>query len=110
MTYNNRDWPSFILRLPTWIIGLVTFITAVVGFLELLQGNTGLVTLVCLVIGVGWNVRLCMRCFQVYSAADCGWQGNLAIPQMAFVGSGGVDYNPCTDDGWDRLSTVPRVF
>jgi tetratricopeptide (TPR) repeat protein len=53
MTYNNRDWPSFILRLPTWIIGLVTFITTVVGFLKLLQGKTDLGAIVCLVIGVG---------------------------------------------------------
>jgi len=53
MADNNRNWLDFIKKLPDWIMGLIAFVTAVVGFLKLWQGDTGLVTIVLLAIGVG---------------------------------------------------------
>jgi tetratricopeptide (TPR) repeat protein len=53
MTDNNHKWPDFIKKLPGWITGFIAFVTAVVGFIKLWQGDTGLVTMVLLAISIG---------------------------------------------------------
>jgi hypothetical protein len=53
MAYNNRNWLDLIKKLPGWITGLIAFVTTVVGFIKLVQGDTGLVTIVLLAVGVG---------------------------------------------------------
>ena len=53
MAQNNRNWLDFIPRLPSWITGLIAFVSTVAGFIKLWQGDAGLVTIVLLVIGVG---------------------------------------------------------
>jgi tetratricopeptide (TPR) repeat protein len=53
VTDNNRNWLDSIKKLPGWITGFIAFVTAVVGFIQLWQGDTGLVTMVLLAIGVG---------------------------------------------------------
>ena len=59
MTRDKRNWPDFIPRLPGWITGFVAFVTAVVGFIKLLQGDTGLVTIALLAIGAGGGTLGC---------------------------------------------------
>jgi tetratricopeptide (TPR) repeat protein len=59
MARNNRNWLDFIPKLPGWIMGLVAFVTAVVGFVKLWQGDTGLVTIVLLAIGAGGGTLGC---------------------------------------------------
>ncbi|MFQ6058738.1 MAG: tetratricopeptide repeat protein [Anaerolineae bacterium] len=53
MAHKDRDWLDFITKLPSWIMGFIAFVSAVVGFIKLWQGDTGLVTIVLLTIGVG---------------------------------------------------------
>ncbi|MFB0535167.1 MAG: tetratricopeptide repeat protein [Anaerolineae bacterium] len=53
MADNNHNRLDFIKKLPSWITGFIAFVTAVVGFVKLLQGDTGLVTMVLLGVGVG---------------------------------------------------------
>jgi hypothetical protein len=50
MADNNRNWLESIKKLPGWITGFIAFVTAVVGFVKLWQGDTGLVTMVLLTI------------------------------------------------------------
>ena len=59
MADNNRNWFDSIKKLPGWIMGLIAFVTAVVGFVKLWQGDTGLVTVVLLAIGVGGGTLGC---------------------------------------------------
>ena len=59
MAHNNRNWPDLIPKLPGWITGLIAFVTAVVGFIKLWQGDTGLVTIVLLVVGAGGGTLGC---------------------------------------------------
>jgi hypothetical protein len=59
MADNNRNWPDFIKKLPGWITGLIAFVTAVVGFVKLWQGDTGLMTIVLLAVGAGGG---CLGC------------------------------------------------
>jgi len=59
MAHNNRNWLDSIKKLPGWITGLIAFVTAVVGFIKLWQGDTGLVTIVLLAIGVGGGTLGC---------------------------------------------------
>jgi tetratricopeptide (TPR) repeat protein len=59
MAHNNRNGPNFISKVPGWITGLIAFVTAVVGFVKLWQGDTGLVTTVLLAIGVGGGTLGC---------------------------------------------------
>jgi hypothetical protein len=50
MADNNRNWLDSIKKLPGWITGFIAFVTAVVGFAKLWQGDTSLVTIVLLTI------------------------------------------------------------
>ena len=59
MAHNNRNWLDSVKKLPGWIIGFIAFVTAVVGFIKLWQGDTGLVTIVLLVAGVGGGTLGC---------------------------------------------------
>ena len=59
MTRDKRNWPDFIPKLPGWITGFVAFVTAVVGFIKLWQGDTGLVTIALLAIGAGGGTLGC---------------------------------------------------
>jgi hypothetical protein len=59
MADNNRNWLDSIKKLPGWITGFIAFVTAVVGFVKLWQGDTGLVTTVLLAIGVGGGTLGC---------------------------------------------------
>ncbi len=47
------NWPDLIPKLRGWIMGLIAFVIAVAGFIQLWQGDTSLVTAVLLVVGVG---------------------------------------------------------
>ena len=60
MAENNRDWPDVIEKFPRWITGFIVFVTAVVGFIKLWQGDTGLVTVVLLVVGIGGGLLSCL--------------------------------------------------
>jgi tetratricopeptide (TPR) repeat protein len=60
MAGNNRNWLNSIKKLPGWIAGLITFVTAVVGFVKLWQGDTGLVTIVLLAVGAGGGTLGCI--------------------------------------------------
>jgi tetratricopeptide (TPR) repeat protein len=55
----NRDWFDIIRKLPGWITGLIAFVTAVVGFIKMWQGDRGLVTIVLLTIGLGSGLIGC---------------------------------------------------
>jgi tetratricopeptide (TPR) repeat protein len=55
----NRGWTDFIKKLPGWITGLVAFVTAIVGFVKLWRGDTGLVTIVLLAVGAGGGMLGC---------------------------------------------------
>jgi len=57
---NNRDWSDVIKRFPERIMGFIVFVTAVVGFIKLWQGDTGLVTVVLLVVGIGGGLLSCL--------------------------------------------------
>jgi len=59
MADNNRNWLDSIKKLPGWITGFIAFVTAVVGFIKLWQGDTGLVTIVLLGAGVGGGTLGC---------------------------------------------------
>jgi tetratricopeptide (TPR) repeat protein len=59
VTDNNRNWLDSIKKLPGWITGFIAFVTAMVGFVKLWQGDTGLVTIVLLAIGVGGGTLGC---------------------------------------------------
>jgi tetratricopeptide (TPR) repeat protein len=59
MVNNNRNLLDLIKKLPGWITGFIAFVTAVVGFVKLWQGDTGLVTIVLLVMGVGSGTLGC---------------------------------------------------
>jgi len=48
MADNKHNWPDLIKKLPGWITGFIAFVTAVVGFVKLWQGDTSLVTIVLL--------------------------------------------------------------
>ena len=48
----SRNGFDFIRKLPGWITGIIAFVTAIVGFIKLWQGDTGLVTIVLLFVGV----------------------------------------------------------
>ena len=60
MAENNRDWSDVIKRFPEWIMGFIVFVTPVVGFIKLWQGDTGLVTVVLLVMGIGGGLLSCL--------------------------------------------------
>lgn len=53
------NWLDLIKKSPGWITGLIAFVSAVVGFIKLWQGDTSLVTTVLLVVGVGGG---CLGC------------------------------------------------
>jgi len=53
MNENQDRFDFFFKKVPGWIMGLIAFVTAVVGFVKLWQGDTGLVTIVLLVVGAG---------------------------------------------------------
>jgi tetratricopeptide (TPR) repeat protein len=53
------NWPDLIQKIPGWIMGLIAFVSAVVGFIKLWQGDTGLMTAVLLVVGVGGGLLGC---------------------------------------------------
>lgn len=52
MTEKRRTFVDLLPKLPGWIIGFVTFVSAVVGFVKLWQGDRGLVTVVLFAVGV----------------------------------------------------------
>jgi tetratricopeptide (TPR) repeat protein len=53
MAQSNRNWLDFISKLSVLGTGLIAFVTAVVGFIKLWQGDVGLVTIILLAIGMG---------------------------------------------------------
>jgi tetratricopeptide (TPR) repeat protein len=53
MADKKNIWLDSIKKLPGWIMGLIAFVTAVVGFINLWQGDSSLVTIVLLAVGVG---------------------------------------------------------
>ncbi|MDY7079091.1 MAG: tetratricopeptide repeat protein [Chloroflexota bacterium] len=59
MSKGNRDWLDLIKKVPGWITGAIALVTALVGFIQLCQGNTGLVTVVLLVTGLSGGILLC---------------------------------------------------
>ncbi len=59
MADNNRNWLESMKKFPGLITGFIAFVTAVVGFVKLWQGDTGLVTIVLLAIGVGGGTLGC---------------------------------------------------
>jgi tetratricopeptide (TPR) repeat protein len=60
VTNKKRDRLGFLPKLPGLITGFIAFVTAVVGFIKLWQGDTDLVTIVLLVIGVGGAMAGCV--------------------------------------------------
>ncbi|TEU14951.1 MAG: tetratricopeptide repeat protein [Anaerolineales bacterium] len=105
MAHNNRNWPDFIKNLPGWITGFIAFVTAVVGFAKLWQGDTGLVTIVLLAIGAGGGILGCAylafkRTPPLVSGGKGTWQyprwrpwalaGLVIIPLLT---AGGVGYH-----------------
>jgi len=105
MADNNRNWPDSIKKLPGWITGLIAFVTAVVGFVKLWQGDTGLVTIVLLAVGAGGGILGCAylafkRTPPLVEGGKGTWQyprwrrwalaGLLIIPLLAV---GGVGYH-----------------
>jgi len=59
MAHISRNWLDSIKKLPGWITGFIAFVTTVVGFIKLWQGDTGLVTIVLLAVGVGGGTLGC---------------------------------------------------
>jgi tetratricopeptide (TPR) repeat protein len=59
MAGKNHHWPDFIPKLPGWITGFITFVSTVVGFIKLWQGDASLVTIVLLVVGTGGGILGC---------------------------------------------------
>jgi len=59
MSKDKLSWTDLIPRLPGWITGFMAFISAVVGFVKLWRGDTGLVTVVLLVVGLGGGLAAC---------------------------------------------------
>ncbi len=56
----NTDWLDLIRKIPGWITGfLLPLVTAIVGFVKLWQGDTTLVTIVMLVVGIGGGMFAC---------------------------------------------------
>ena len=60
---SNKGISNFLKRIKKLIIAITVFVAAVVGFIKLFQGNTGLVTVILLVLGVG---LLWLSSFYVY--------------------------------------------
>ena len=60
MSKGGFSWTELIPKLPGWITGFIAFISAVVGFVRLWQGNTGLVTIVLLAVGLGGGMLGCL--------------------------------------------------
>ena len=81
MADNNRDWLDLIKKLPGWITGLIAFVTAVVGFLKLWQGDTGLVTMVLLVTSMGGGVLI--AAYMVYNICQRAWPPTKVILLIA---------------------------
>ncbi|NVM57943.1 MAG: hypothetical protein HWN51_07485 [Desulfobacterales bacterium] len=53
MSRNESLWTESIPKLPGWITGFITFVSHIVGFTKLWRGDTGLVTVVLLAVGLG---------------------------------------------------------
>ena len=49
---SQSNWVESIRKIPGWVKGFIAFVTAVVGFVRLWQGDAGLVTIVLLAVGV----------------------------------------------------------
>ena len=99
------NWPDLIPKLLGCITGLIAFVSMVVGFVKLWQGDTSLVTAVLLVIGVGGGWLGCAylafkRTPPLVESGRGTWQyprwrpwalaGLVIIPLLA---AGGVGYN-----------------
>jgi len=54
------NWPDLIQKIPGWITSFIIFVMAVGGFVKWVQGDTGLVTIVLLAIGVGGGWLGCL--------------------------------------------------
>ena len=52
MASEHRGWLGFIPKLPGWLIAFTTFVTTLVGFIELWQRGPRLLSLVLLAVGV----------------------------------------------------------
>lgn len=51
---------EIIRKLPGWITGFIAFVNTIVGFINLIKGDAGLVTLVLIVTGVGGGIIGCV--------------------------------------------------
>jgi tetratricopeptide (TPR) repeat protein len=61
--FSNNGLIGFIQRLGGSIVGVIAFLTSVMGFIKLLQGDAGLVTKVLLTLGI---VGLWLTCAYIY--------------------------------------------
>ena len=87
MADGNQSWRDFIPKLRGWITGFIAFVSAVVGFIKLWRGDTGLVTIVVLAAGILGCVYLALRYPRWRRRAVVG------LVVIFLVAAGGVGYH-----------------
>jgi hypothetical protein len=97
MADNKHNWPDLIKKLPGWITGLIAFVTAVVGFVKLWQGDMGLVPMVLLAIGVGGGTL------------GCAYLAFKRIPPLVEGGKGTWQYPRCRPWALSGLVIIPLL-